>query len=178
MCEAAIGEARGHREAAAAAFARAQACFAALPAPYEAAAARAARARCLLAAERTEAPNLLLVALGAYERLGAGWEGTRIRAELRRHGISLPKTWRGGRRPYGDELSPREIEIARLAGTGHKNREIAEALLLSPRTVETHVAAALRKLGVGSREALTDAIAERARRSVSERQQRPVPPTD
>ncbi|MEJ7893397.1 MAG: helix-turn-helix transcriptional regulator [Solirubrobacteraceae bacterium] len=61
---------------------------------------------------------------------------------------------RGGRRPYGDALSPREAEVARLAGMGRKNREIAEALFISTRTVETHVASALRKLGARSREAL------------------------
>ena len=61
---------------------------------------------------------------------------------------------RGGRRAYGDQLSPREAEVARLAGAGRRNREIAEALFISTRTVEAHVASALRKLGVGSRQAL------------------------
>lgn len=69
---------------------------------------------------------------------------------------------RGGRRAYGNQLSPREAEVARLAGAGRRNREIAEALFISTRTVEAHVASALRKLGVGSRQALAGPEAARA----------------
>jgi DNA-binding NarL/FixJ family response regulator len=48
-------------------------------------------------------------------------------------------------------LSPREAAVARLVSRGLTNREIAEVLVLSPRTVEQHVAKVLRKLGVRSR---------------------------
>jgi non-specific serine/threonine protein kinase len=48
-------------------------------------------------------------------------------------------------------LTPRELEVARLVGTGLSNREIAERLGRSQRTVETHVEHVLRKLGFGSR---------------------------
>ncbi|MFI6596479.1 AAA family ATPase [Nonomuraea sp. NPDC050536] len=51
-------------------------------------------------------------------------------------------------------LSPREEQVRRLAATGLTNREIAESLFLSPRTVEVHVANALRKLGLTSRRQL------------------------
>lgn len=44
---------------------------------------------------------------------------------------------------------------------GRKNREIAETLFLSRRTVETHVASALRKLGAESRQDLAGALSER-----------------
>ncbi|MFJ5260163.1 LuxR C-terminal-related transcriptional regulator [Streptomyces sp. NPDC088387] len=57
-----------------------------------------------------------------------------------------------------DLLSDREREIAGLAAAGLRNREIAERLFLSPRTVETHIARAYRKLGVSSRVALSDAL--------------------
>ncbi|MDQ3786225.1 MAG: helix-turn-helix transcriptional regulator, partial [Actinomycetota bacterium] len=63
-----------------------------------------------------------------------------------------------GRRGYGDQLSPREQDVARLVAQGMTNREIADVLYLSPRTVEQHVAKVLRKLGHKSRQDLTQSI--------------------
>lgn len=51
-------------------------------------------------------------------------------------------------------LTPRETEISRLLARGFRNREIAEQLCLSERTVETHVANLLGKLGLSSRSQL------------------------
>jgi DNA-binding NarL/FixJ family response regulator len=48
-------------------------------------------------------------------------------------------------------LSVREREVLRLLANGHTDREIAQALTISPRTAETHVAAILRKLNVRNR---------------------------
>jgi predicted ATPase/DNA-binding CsgD family transcriptional regulator len=48
-------------------------------------------------------------------------------------------------------LSARELEVARLVARGQSNREIAETLVLSPRTVEGHVGRILTKLGFASR---------------------------
>ncbi len=48
-------------------------------------------------------------------------------------------------------LTPRELEVARLIAQGLTNREIAEALVVSPETVKTHVAHILRKLELRSR---------------------------
>jgi DNA-binding NarL/FixJ family response regulator len=45
-----------------------------------------------------------------------------------------------------DELSPRELEVLALVAQGNNNREIAEALYLSPLTVKTHVSRILAKL--------------------------------
>lgn len=45
-----------------------------------------------------------------------------------------------------DELSPRELEVLSLVATGSNNREIADALYLSPLTVKTHVSRILTKL--------------------------------
>ena len=56
-----------------------------------------------------------------------------------------------GRRSYGTQLSPREHDVARLLANGHTNREIAQALFISRRTVEDHVANVLRKLDASSR---------------------------
>jgi two-component system, NarL family, response regulator NreC len=52
-------------------------------------------------------------------------------------------------------LSPRETEVLRLMALGHTNREIAEQLSLSVRTVETHRAHLQQKLGLTSRSELT-----------------------
>jgi predicted ATPase/DNA-binding NarL/FixJ family response regulator len=56
-------------------------------------------------------------------------------------------------------LSPREIEVARLLVAGKTDREIAEALFISVRTVEHHVARILAKLGVRTRTAAASAAA-------------------
>jgi len=52
-------------------------------------------------------------------------------------------------------LSPRETEVLRLMALGHTNREIAEQLSLSVRTVETHRAHIQQKLGLSTRPELT-----------------------
>jgi two-component system, NarL family, response regulator NreC len=52
-------------------------------------------------------------------------------------------------------LSPRETEVLRLMALGHTNREIAEQLSLSVRTVETHRSHVQQKLGLDGRPALT-----------------------
>ncbi|MBA2897212.1 helix-turn-helix domain-containing protein [Nonomuraea soli] len=48
-------------------------------------------------------------------------------------------------------LTKRELEIARLAAAGHSSKEIADRLVLSPRTVDNHLQAAFGKLGVSGR---------------------------
>jgi DNA-binding NarL/FixJ family response regulator len=56
---------------------------------------------------------------------------------------------RGGEQ--ADELTPREEEIVKLVAEAHTNREIAEILHLSEKTVENHRANAMRKLGMRDR---------------------------
>jgi non-specific serine/threonine protein kinase len=58
---------------------------------------------------------------------------------------------RDGERALPGGLSGRELEVAGLLATGRRNREIAERLVISARTVETHVQNINKKLGVGSR---------------------------
>jgi DNA-binding CsgD family transcriptional regulator len=50
-----------------------------------------------------------------------------------------------------DGLTPREREVLRLLAAGHPDREIADALSISPRTVQTHVASLFAKLNAGTR---------------------------
>ncbi len=97
--------------------------------------------------ERNREAKYVQDALRTYDALGAERDVARLLREMRRSGVPVPYPWRGGRRSYGAELSPREYEVARLAAQGRTNQEIAEQLYVSRRTVESHVASALRKLG-------------------------------
>ena len=60
-----------------------------------------------------------------------------------------------------ENLSERELEVLRLAGKGLSNKEIADRLVLSPRTVQAHFANIFSKLQVGSR---TEAVLQGLRR--------------
>ncbi|MDZ7591519.1 MAG: helix-turn-helix transcriptional regulator [Rubrivivax sp.] len=51
----------------------------------------------------------------------------------------------------GPRLTPRQREVLREIAAGHTDKQIARTLGLSPRTVEMHVAAALRALGASTR---------------------------
>lgn len=57
-----------------------------------------------------------------------------------------------------DSLTPQEARTARMAAAGRGNREIAESLFLTRRTVEMHLSNAYRKLEIGSREELPAAL--------------------
>jgi DNA-binding CsgD family transcriptional regulator len=73
-----------------------------------------------------------------------------VRLEARRRlGLGEPAA-----EPVTTTLTRRELEIARLAARGMTDRDIAESLVVSVRTVESHLAAAYRKLGIRSRRAL------------------------
>jgi DNA-binding CsgD family transcriptional regulator len=75
-----------------------------------------------------------------------------------------------GARPRRDRLSGPEAltaserRVARMAAEGKSNPEIAQALFLTRRTVETHLTHAYQKLGIGSREELATALSARAPR--------------
>jgi len=58
-----------------------------------------------------------------------------------------------------DALTPRERRITAMAAEGLSNREIAEALFITTKTVETHLRHAYAKLGVGNRLLLADLFA-------------------
>jgi DNA-binding CsgD family transcriptional regulator len=60
--------------------------------------------------------------------------------------------------PAGDALSAREREIADLVAAGRTNREVAEQLVLSPRTIDAHLRSIYGKLGVRSRVELAGAM--------------------
>jgi DNA-binding CsgD family transcriptional regulator len=60
-----------------------------------------------------------------------------------------------------DARTPSEARIVRMAVSGMGNRDIAQALCLTVRTVENHLGSAYRKLGIGSREELRRAVGDR-----------------
>lgn len=154
--EAALAHHHGRHERALHLYAEAEAAYRAMPRPYDAAQTREASAHTHLAAAEGQDPepgvSALQAALEQYTELGATWDAARVRRLLREHGVNPPPARTGG--PGNERLSPRENEITALAARGHTNREIAALLHLSPRTVETHVANALSKLGLRSRRGL------------------------
>jgi DNA-binding CsgD family transcriptional regulator len=64
----------------------------------------------------------------------------------------------GGRSPSGEALTPAERRVAALAAEGKTNREVAAALVVSERTVATHLSHVYAKLGVRSRTELARQI--------------------
>jgi DNA-binding CsgD family transcriptional regulator len=103
---------------------------------------------------RGEAREPLARALAAFERLGAApWAG-RALAGLRAAGAATEPT--AATAP--NALSERERQIAVAAAVGKTNREIAAELFVSHRTVELHLAAAFRKLGIRRRTELAGVI--------------------
>jgi DNA-binding NarL/FixJ family response regulator len=86
--------------------------------------------------------------------LGARADAVRVIGTLNEHGVQAKRPWLGGRRSYGGQLSPREVDVVRQLLGGRTNRQIAEALFLSPKTVACHVYSAMRKLDVSTRAGL------------------------
>ena len=99
--------------------------------------------------------------------LGAAADVARLRAAFRAHGIHRGPHSRHRRAVSGwDSLTDTEVKVAGLVAEGLSNPEIAAKLMLSRRTVSTHVSHILKKLGVASR---TDIARESALRTVSPR---------
>jgi len=152
-CRGALAEALDQRDVAGSWYARSEVAWRRLQYAYEAARARERYGRCSLqGTDPALASSRLLGALEVFERLGALADAARVRGTLRAHGITAPS--RAGRKGYGSALSPREAEVAQLASRGASNHEIAEALVISERTVESHMGSILKKLSVRSRSAI------------------------
>ncbi|MFE9836544.1 helix-turn-helix transcriptional regulator [Streptomyces sp. NPDC005551] len=126
--------------------------------PFERAQVRLDYAEWLRRRRRSvEARPLLAVALDVFERLGARPWRERALAELRAAGVTP------GKAPASDaltELTPQQLQIARLAATGLTNREIGERIFLSPRTVGFHLYRVFPKLGITARAQLRDVLGE------------------
>jgi DNA-binding CsgD family transcriptional regulator len=99
----------------------------------------------------SEGERSLLDGLTALEALGATPAARAVRQRLRTLGASVPRGRRASTRANPAELTSRELDVLRLLAAGKRNAEIAEELVVSRRTVDHHVSAILRKLGVRSR---------------------------
>jgi DNA-binding CsgD family transcriptional regulator len=98
-----------------------------------------------------EARELLRAAQAGFDNLGASLWVERARKELRAAGVAsraqAPALW--------SSLSAQELQVARMVAEGLSNRQIAERLYLSHRTVASHLYRIFPKLGITSRAQLT-----------------------
>jgi DNA-binding CsgD family transcriptional regulator len=107
---------------------------------------------------RTEARELLREALDAAHRSGAKRLAKQAETELRATGARPRRIVLTGL----DSLTASERRIAELACQGLTNREIAQSLFVTARTVEGHLTSVFRKLLVDSRDKLPAALADGA----------------
>lgn len=108
---------------------------------------------------RAEALDAYGRAAAIAERIGASGLAGLARRRLRSLGV---RAWRRGpggaaRGPLRD-LSGREREVATLVATGASNQEIADALAVSPKTVERHLTNILAKVGARNRTELAGLV--------------------
>jgi DNA-binding CsgD family transcriptional regulator len=122
--------------------------------------ARLDLAACLTEVDRRRAVEQLQQAALLAGQVGARSQYRLALQRLRRLGV---RAWRrppGATRGPGQlALSPREEYIARLAASGASNREIADSLLIAPKTVERHITNVLAKLGLRNRTELAGLLA-------------------
>ncbi len=111
---------------------------------------------------RVDAREQLRHAYDAFDSMGAEGFAERARRELLATGEKVRE--RGDER--GDELTPQEDQIARLAGAGLTNSEIGAQLFISFRTVEWHLRKIFTKLAISSRRELRGALPDAGRRRV------------
>ena len=101
--------------------------------------------------KKRPARESLTQALAVFDELGARLWSDRARAELRRIGGRAPAT--------PGVLTPTEERVAALVAAGRTYREVADALFISPKTVQWNLSKIYRKLGVRSRAELAAKLA-------------------
>jgi DNA-binding CsgD family transcriptional regulator len=111
----------------------------------------------LRAGRRRDAQPPLREALALADGMGAAPLVEAVRADLRASGARPRRTAVSG----VDSLTPAELRVCRLAAQGLTNRQIAQELFVTGKTVQTHLAHAYRKLDVASRRELPAALAGR-----------------
>jgi DNA-binding CsgD family transcriptional regulator len=104
--------------------------------------------------QRVRAREQLRAAIGIFDQLGADPWSEMARAELAANGETARR-----RDPSTlGELTPQEVQIALRVAEGRSTRETAAALFLSPKTIEYHLRNIYRKLAIGSRSELAEAM--------------------
>ncbi len=106
--------------------------------------------------QRKEARGPLRKGLDLAHRCGSELLEERARTELEASGARSRKAVLSGI----ESLTPSELRIARMASEGMTNREIAQSLFVTPKTVETHLRHAYQKLDVAKRTELASALAD------------------
>jgi DNA-binding NarL/FixJ family response regulator len=99
------------------------------------------------AGQRSAAREPLAEALDLAARCGARPLAARVHEELRIAGARPRREWRSG----VEALTPGELRVVRLAAAGRSNREIAQDLYVTLKTVEGHLSRAYTKLGIPGR---------------------------
>jgi len=105
---------------------------------------------------RADAREELAAGMELADRCGATALAARAHEELVACGARPRRLQRTG----VDALTPSELRVAQLAASGLTNREIAQALFVTRKTVETHLAGVYRKLGVNDRGGLPAKLQE------------------
>ncbi|MGE5433874.1 MAG: helix-turn-helix transcriptional regulator, partial [Candidatus Doudnabacteria bacterium] len=100
--------------------------------------------------KKRSARESLTQALAVFDDLGARLWSEKARAELNRI---------GGRAPGPGGLTPTEERVAALIAAGRTYREVADALFMSPKTVQWNLSKIYRKLGIRSRAQLPAKLA-------------------
>ena len=139
--------ASGDAEAAVPRLERALAAFGRLRMPFEVARTRLLLAGTLHDHDRDSAVAEARATLDGFEALGAASDADAAAGLLRSLGVRAARGGRG----CGAELTRRERDVLELLGEGLSNRELAERLFLTRKTVEHHVRSVLSKLGLRSR---------------------------
>ena len=117
--------------------------------------------------DRTQARAAFTKAVEVYTSLGAAEDAARLQARFRAHGIRRgPRAKHRSARSGWDSLTPTETKIAAFVEEGLSNPEIGARMMLSRRTIATHVSHILKKLDVHSR---TDIAREAALRTITTR---------
>jgi len=107
------------------------------------------------AGKRTDAREHLATGLELGHRCGATALVDMAQAELRAAGARPRRRTLSG---IGS-LTPSELRVAEMAAEGMTNKEIAQALFVTLRTIETHLSHTYGKLEISSRDQLSDALA-------------------